>query len=99
MLLNSRREAMEFVKENAAITDVIATNPYTVVRIQCPVSGQVYEAVGFSKCHPRDTYNHQLGIDIAYGRAVVSIAKALYGHVKLTHARLALSEQCLTEAV
>jgi len=99
MLLNNRHEAMDFVTDNSKIMDVIATNPYTLVRIQCTLSGQVYEAVGFSKCRPGDTYDHQRGIVIAYGRAVASIAKTLYGRVKLTHARLDLAEQTVTEHV
>jgi len=88
MLFNSRKEAMGFVYDNSRITNVVATNPYTMVIIQCTINGQILESVGFSKCRPGDVYDKERGIAIAHGRAVAAVAKRLYGKILIPHVTL-----------
>jgi len=76
-MFSSKREAMVFVRDNCRILDIVLTNPYSMVKIECTVAGQQRYAVGFSKCGPRDTYNKELGGNIALGRAIRDIALTL----------------------
>jgi len=70
---------MEFVRENSVVIDVIATDPYTLVRVQCVIGGQGHDSVGFSKCNKNgDVYNKERGVSIAMGRAIANIARKLY---------------------
>jgi hypothetical protein len=54
MRFSDRAEAKAFVEDNSQVVYTVATNPYTMVQVQCTISGQVYDAVGFAKYNPND---------------------------------------------
>lgn len=54
MRFNDRAEARAFVEDNSQIVDQVATNPFSMVRVQCVINGQVYDSARFAKYNPND---------------------------------------------
>lgn len=55
MRFSDQAEARAFVEDNSQTVLVVATNPYTMVQVQCTIQGQVFDAVGFAKYNPNDS--------------------------------------------
>lgn len=60
----------EFARRTAQVTQCVVENPFTMVEAQFMHHGITYKGTGFSKCHAKDTFQSQVGFEIAKGRAI-----------------------------
>jgi hypothetical protein len=63
-----------WVREHCGVTKDEQVKPYSMIEVTDD-DGNV--GIGFSKCGPHDTWNAVRGLEIAKGRAIAAIARAL----------------------
>jgi hypothetical protein len=74
-MCEKRNYAKDFVEAHVVENHVHVERPYTLVALVAEIEGRKYYQSAMSKCGSHDQYNEGRGIDVATGRALVSIAK------------------------
>jgi hypothetical protein len=69
------KEIKAEVGANALVMDRVQRAPYTFVRVKACLDDQDWWAVGFAKCNPVDEWIPMMGFEIAFGRAINTIAR------------------------
>lgn len=74
------REIKAEVKEGIDLggTEIVTKDPYTYVETRARVNEHVYVGAGFAKRNPKDEPDMQLGVKIAIGRAIHTIAQQVF---------------------
>ncbi len=64
------KDLKKFVQDTALTVDWFDRPPYTCIVVEVMYHGKVFRGVGFSKCHPNDSFHLPVGREIARGRAI-----------------------------
>ena len=93
----SLRNMKIWVRMRAEEVQRIQTPPYTMVLVRCEFGdeGEAMTRAGFSKCNVHDTWDAERGGEIAAGRAIKSLARAILneGLVQEAHQAQALAQR------
>ena len=74
---NRLRMIEAYIKESCTLDFTAQGDPYTLVAITGLYEGREYTASGIAECGPHDEWNESRGIQIAKGRAIKRLSKAI----------------------